>query len=65
MSSPEPVIYTISVKISQTAKGAATVDVPVYGTEDAETRRRAVQLYIDTLSDLKAKDMPIAMEVKV
>lgn len=63
-SNPEPVIYTSSVKISQTAKGAATVDVHIYGTDDADTRQRAVQLYVDTLLDLKAKDIPVAMEVK-
>jgi hypothetical protein len=62
--SPESVVYTSSVKISQTAKGAATVDVHIYGTEDEDTRRRAVQLYIDTLLDLKAKDMSTASEVK-
>jgi hypothetical protein len=61
--SPEPIIYTSSVKISQTAKGAATVDIHIYGIEDADTCKRAVQLYIDTLV-LKAKDMVFASEVK-
>lgn len=61
---PNAIIFTSDVKISQTAKGLAQVDVHVYGVDDAETRKRAVELYKATLEDLKTAGLPVATEAK-
>jgi hypothetical protein len=62
---PEPQTYQYSVKISQTAKGAATVDVHVYSNNMEAARVQAVQLYDQTLQDLKSKQLSVASEGKV
>lgn len=59
---PNVIIYTSDVKISQTAKGLAQVDVHVYGNDDEESRKRAVALYKQTIEDLKAQGLPVASE---
>jgi len=61
--SPEPVIYTSSVKIEQTAKGLAMVTVHVYASDDDEARKRAVALYVETLAELKAGNFAVASEI--
>lgn len=61
---PNAIIFTSDVKISQTAKGLAQVDVHVYGTDDSESRTRAVQLYKQTIADLVKEGLPVAAEVK-
>lgn len=63
VESPEPVVYTPSVKVEMTAKGAAMVTIHVYANDDTEARERAVALYQNTIGDLKSAKIPVASEV--
>jgi hypothetical protein len=52
--------FQFSVKISQTAKGAATVDVHVFSNDLETARIQAVDQYAKTIADIKAKGLPVA-----
>jgi hypothetical protein len=52
--------FQFSVKISQTAKGAATVDLHVYSNDLELARKQAVEQYAKTIEDIKAKGLPVA-----
>ena len=56
----EPQVYQYSVKISQTAKGAATVDVHVYSNNLEAARVQAVSQYEQTIQDLRQKGISVA-----
>jgi HPt (histidine-containing phosphotransfer) domain-containing protein len=54
--------FQYSVKISQTAKGAATVDVHVFSNNLEAARVQAVQQYAQCIEDLKSKGLTVAMD---
>ena len=56
----EPQAYQYSVKISQTAKGAETVDAHVFSNNLEAVRIQAVELYEQTITDLKSKNLTVA-----
>jgi len=57
---PSQPTFQYSVKISQTAKGAATVDVHVYSNDLEAARTQAVEQYAKTIEDIKARGLPVA-----
>lgn len=57
---PEAQIYNASVKIEQTAKGAAMVTVHVYANDDNSARIRAGNLFLETIKSLKENGQLIA-----
>jgi len=59
---PEAQVFSTSVKIEQTAKGAATISVHVHDNDDGKALERSVALYKQAIDSLKEKGLAVASE---